>query len=214
MRRPAAFAPLSVTFATGRTGTAIQNKHGLEGLAAWAAMIAAAKRGRGQIVFAHDSDWQAIGLLQPPKFELRDLLKTTGQLKQTRTTRHGHVTYVQLTRYEDWNDDAYRQRERERKSRTDEESGRNKTGRVAEYKRKPNAAEVELELEPPLTPPQGGNGEHIPRKELRRYTGCRRTRGTHGIGYKRDPLGTDRPPLDWPYDRPTLDEVLAAKARV
>jgi hypothetical protein len=154
MRRPAPYAPLSVTFATGRTGTAIQNKHGLEGLAVWAAMIAAAKRGRGQIVFATASDWQAIGILRPPKFTLTEFLKTTGRMKQTRTTRHGHVMYVDLTAYEAWNNDAYRQRERERKTSKSEESNRNKSGRIAEWKRKSSAAEVELELDKDLKNPR------------------------------------------------------------
>lgn len=67
--------------------------------------------------------------------------------------------------------------------------------------------ETEKEEEPPL-PPQGGNGHKpITGKELRRYTGCRITRGTHGSGFKHDPLGTDRPPNDWPYDRPTKTEI-------
>ncbi|MBA2475284.1 MAG: hypothetical protein H0V40_04940, partial [Actinobacteria bacterium] len=34
-----------------------------------------------------------------------------------------------------------------------------------------------------------------------RYTGCRRTRGTHGSGHVHDPLGTDVPPADWPHPR-------------
>jgi hypothetical protein len=147
VRRPSSYAPLSVTFSSGRTGTAIQRKYKAEGLGVWAAIIAAGKRGRGQIVFAHDADWQAIGIFEPPSFALRDFLKTTGQLKQTRTTRHGHVMYVQLTRYGDWNKDAYRQGERERKARYSEETNRNKAGRMAEGRRRLSASELELELE-------------------------------------------------------------------
>lgn len=147
MRRPAAYAPLSVTFATGKTGSVLQDKLGLEGLAAWACLIAAAKRGAGQVVFAHDRDWQAIGVMRAPEFSVRDFLKTTGQLKQTRTTRHGHVMYVQLTSYERWNNDARRQDERERKTRYSEETNRNKAGRLAEHNRKQSASELELDLE-------------------------------------------------------------------
>jgi hypothetical protein len=147
MRRPAPYAPLSVTFATGRTGTAIQNKYGVEGLGVWAAMIATAKRGRGQIMFAHDQDWPAIGVMRPPGFALRDFLKTTGQMKQTRTETSGLTIYVQLTRYGDWNDDAHRQRERERKTRKSDESNRNKAGRMAEHNRSPFASELEAEAE-------------------------------------------------------------------
>lgn len=42
------------------------------------------------------------------------------------------------------------------------------------------------------------------------YTGCRHVRGEHGFGYVRDVLGTDRPPTDWPYARPTRAEILKA----
>lgn len=150
MRRPSAYAPLSVTFATGKTGTAIQKKHGVEGIAVWAAMIAAGKRGKGQIVFAHDADWIAIGLLSPPVFTLREFLRTTGNVKQTRTKTHGHVMYVQLTHYGEWNDDAHTQRERERKSSKTQESNRKKTGGLPEEKRSPFATEAEQEAEEEL----------------------------------------------------------------
>lgn len=147
MRRPTAYAPLSVLFATSRTGIAIQREHGAEGLGVWAALIAAAKRGRGQIVFANDTDWAAIGISHPPTFTLATFLKTTGRMKQTRTTRHGHVVYVQLTRYEDWNNDVRRQDARERKSRNDEENKRTKSERLANHLRTEMSAELELELE-------------------------------------------------------------------
>lgn len=42
-------------------------------------------------------------------------------------------------------------------------------------------------------------------------TGCRATQGTHGIGYVRDPLGTDAPPRDWPFPLPTKEEIRAAR---
>ena len=44
-----------------------------------------------------------------------------------------------------------------------------------------------------------------------RYTGCRQTLGSHGIGFVRDPLGTDVPPPDWPHPRPTRAEIAAAE---
>lgn len=44
-----------------------------------------------------------------------------------------------------------------------------------------------------------------------RYTGCRRTLGSHGIGFVKDPLGTDVPPGDWPHPRPTRAEIAAAE---
>jgi hypothetical protein len=45
---------------------------------------------------------------------------------------------------------------------------------------------------------------------LASYTGCRRVRGEHGAGHKYDPLGKDRPPPDWPHERPTHAEVAEA----
>ena len=71
--------------------------------------------------------------------------------------------------------------------------------------------EKEEEKETPPTPPNGG-APGLGKKELRKYTGCRMTRGSHGFGYVRDPLGTDRPPADWPYERPSKEEVGAALA--
>ena len=191
MRRPSPFAPLSVTFATGKTGTAIQNKHGLEGLGTWAAMIAAAKRGRGQIVFAHEADWQAIGILRPPSFTLREFLKTTGNMKQTRTETHGHVMYVQLTHYEDWNNDAQRQDARERKSRYDAEKKRTKNERLPNWKRTKKSAELELEAEEELEkgsneatllPPAGDKHEPegLPLAHTLLYTRLLAHVGNHG----------------------------------
>ena len=42
------------------------------------------------------------------------------------------------------------------------------------------------------------------------YTGCRAVRGSHGIGHKRDVLGTDMPPAGWPYPPVTREEVARA----
>jgi hypothetical protein len=50
-------------------------------------------------------------------------------------------------------------------------------------------------------------------ENLGRYTGCSLVRGSHATTHVRDPLGTDRPPADWPYDRPTRDEIRAALDR-
>jgi len=50
-------------------------------------------------------------------------------------------------------------------------------------------------------------------EKLSSYTGCRLVRGTHALGHRHDVLGTDRPPADWPYPRPTRQEVLAALAK-
>jgi hypothetical protein len=45
---------------------------------------------------------------------------------------------------------------------------------------------------------------------LSSYTGCRIVRGEVGIHHVYDPLGTEPLPADWPYPRPTRDEIRAA----
>ena len=67
--------------------------------------------------------------------------------------------------------------------------------------------EVEKEVNTPPTPPQGGNGFHPERISVKGYTGCRIVRGEFGMSVKYDPLGKDRPPSDWPHDKPTRDEI-------
>ena len=47
-------------------------------------------------------------------------------------------------------------------------------------------------------------------ENLNSYTGCHQVRGTHAFGHRYDPLGTDRPPVDWPHKRPSRDEIHAA----
>jgi hypothetical protein len=47
-------------------------------------------------------------------------------------------------------------------------------------------------------------------RPLADHTGCREVRGSHGSGYVRSPLGTDRPPPDWPHPKPTREEIMAA----
>jgi len=70
------------------------------------------------------------------------------------------------------------------------------------------------ERDTPLPPSRGEPVENrngvLSKKARRKLTGCRHVRGSHGFGYVRDPLGADRPPPDWPYDRPTDAEIDAA----
>lgn len=72
--------------------------------------------------------------------------------------------------------------------------------------------EVQEQRETPPTPPRNGGAQKLSQKQVRKYTGCRQTRGSHGFGFVRDPLGTDKPPADWPYERPSKEEVGAALA--
>jgi hypothetical protein len=58
-------------------------------------------------------------------------------------------------------------------------------------------------------PPNGGPVK-ISKKDLCRFTGSRWTRGSHGGTYVYDPLGTETPPRDWPHERPSREEIVAA----
>jgi hypothetical protein len=83
-------------------------------------------------------------------------------------------------------------------------------------------AGVDKSLTEELTPRQRGTNPRAagtnPRalgvspRQLARYTGCRLTHGSHGTGYVRSVLGTDKPPADWPWPRPTRAELVAALA--
>jgi hypothetical protein len=63
-------------------------------------------------------------------------------------------------------------------------------------------------------PPAARGARKIPGKELRRYTGWRFVRGSHGSTFVEDPLGTDRPPPSYPDRKPTEEQVMAALGRV
>lgn len=47
-------------------------------------------------------------------------------------------------------------------------------------------------------------------ENLSSYTGCRYVRGEFALTAVRDVLGTEKPPSDWPYPRPTAKEIRAA----
>jgi len=63
-------------------------------------------------------------------------------------------------------------------------------------------------------PSKNGTGPKLTKRELAKFTGCRFVRGSHGSTFVRDPLGQDRPPNDWPYARPTREEVQTALMEV
>jgi hypothetical protein len=125
-RRPDLFVPLSVRFATGRTGTALQDRFGLEGLAVWAALLAACKLERppGQITWASESEiWNKLGLTgHEPSFTFDEFLTFTGRLKITKRrnvsrTRYGRIQHVFITVWSRWTKTVEREADRERKAR-------------------------------------------------------------------------------------------------
>lgn len=50
-------------------------------------------------------------------------------------------------------------------------------------------------------------------ENLGKYTGCRYVRGSHAVSAVYDVLGTEKPPSDWPHERPTRKEILKAIAK-
>jgi hypothetical protein len=56
------------------------------------------------------------------------------------------------------------------------------------------------------TPPRGNGWID----DLNVYTGCRLVRGEIGSAHVYDPLGTERPPFNWPHERPTRAEIRKA----
>lgn len=221
IKRPTLFVPLSVRFITGGTGTKLLERFGRDGPLVWAALLVACKENRpqGELSWASEPEiWNRLGLTgYEPDFTFDEFVAFTGRMKLTRRrdvrkTRAGRVQHVRITVWERWTKASEREADRLRKARksqkdepeTDPEPNRNPSGTKPDLER-----ELEREKEiTPLTPLSGGNGiTSLGIKELRKYTGCRATRGTHGTGYKRDPLGTDKPPPDWPHDKPTREQI-------
>ena len=106
-RRRRQYVPLATHFATARTGTRIQEEHGLEGLAVWACLLAAAKRSQiqGTFVWLSESDaWGHLGIRKPPSsFTFEEFVATLGRMKQARTRRIGGESHTTLTRFSEWN---------------------------------------------------------------------------------------------------------------
>lgn len=83
-------------------GVCLQKEFGPAGIAAWVALLAAAKRSlvEGQITFASEADgWMQLGFPEPPGISLTEFLRTTGRMKQTRRRRRGGLTDVVLIRW-------------------------------------------------------------------------------------------------------------------
>jgi hypothetical protein len=165
MKRPERYVPLSLTFATGRTGTALLEQYGVEGLGAWAAMLAAAKGNQpeGQVVFRHEDDWAAIGLgFHPPSFTLAAFLTYLGRRKLIRRTRHGRVTYVEITQWGRWHDakNSYLAARRSSRYRQEKKRDEKRTSTVTQTIRdrdaeleSPSGLEKELKTTPSVGSP-------------------------------------------------------------
>jgi hypothetical protein len=80
-----------------------------------------------------------------------------------------------------------------------------------EEKRREERSLVEDDQREQSDAPRSGGRRKLPYvPNLFSYTGCRAVRGTHGMGHKPDPLGTDKPPPGWHHQPPTHEEVARA----
>jgi hypothetical protein len=159
------YVPLSIHFAGGRTGQRLLDEFGLEGLAVWACLLAAAKRSRrqGTLEWYSDNDaWVHLGIASTPPsgFTFTQFAKFLGRLKQARTTTYGQVKETTLTQWEQWNNTIKTEHDAEKKRRKRAQNTGDKEAPVG-------GTEVEGEGETPLPPirrrsraPQTQNG-HI-----------------------------------------------------
>ena len=123
-RRPRAF--MDVYFFHKQTFLRLLTRFGAWGPVTWLATIAAAKREfiEGTFTYVGEAEgWEKLFgvdalVLDRPTFTLDDFFKFTGQLKQTRKTRSGHVKNIQITRWEEWQVMARTPHEREQNPST------------------------------------------------------------------------------------------------
>lgn len=154
---------VDVLFFHKRTCDRLLNELGPFGPLAFLSLIAEAKRSNmgGTCTFTSEADfWDRLGLAgRDVGFSMDDLLTLLGRVKQTRRTCVGRVMNVKLTRYEQWQNDARRYDERERKSSKRRESkpdtSRTRGGQPADAVR---TETLDLERDKPPTPFAAPNG--------------------------------------------------------
>lgn len=113
------YVPVDVNVAFKRFGTKLQDKWGMEGLCAWMLMLAAAKREPQQGTFTYTSEveaWTKLGATAT-KFSFNEFITFCGRNKQTRRTASGRISYVEITGWEEWNNEWHREQDAQRKSR-------------------------------------------------------------------------------------------------
>ena len=119
-RRRRQWVPLSVYFASSKTGTKLRAAYGRDGLLVWVLYLSACKRGWTQGTFTYASEADGLDKLgltgEELNFTLEDFFKTTGTLKQTSRRRLGDLTDVTCSHWEEWNKDVEREKDAERKS--------------------------------------------------------------------------------------------------
>lgn len=147
------YVPLATHFATAKTGTKIQEAFGLEGVAVWAMLLAAAKRSQiqGTLIWVSEAQaWSLLGVIEPPSsFTFEDFVGLLGRLKQARTRRVGRESHTTLTRFSEWNKTIRSQSEAARKRR---KRAQNTADKTADDLTPLGATEGEGEGEPPYPP--------------------------------------------------------------
>lgn len=135
------YVPVDVLVAFSPFGTRLHDKWGMEGLCTWMLFLAAAKREPAQGVFTFTSEveaWTKLGAVAT-RFDFAAFITFCGRNKQTRKTRSGRVTYVEITGWKDWNDAWRTQQDSEQKSR--------KRATSKPTKRRNSGADAETEVE-------------------------------------------------------------------
>lgn len=119
-KRRRQYFPLSVMVAHSSTGVRLKEKFNRDGLLVWILYLTACKTNwiQGQMTYTSEPDgWSKLGLYgYEPDFSLESFFAYTGQLKQTKRTRSGHVIDVICTRWEEWNKEFKRDRDAAEKS--------------------------------------------------------------------------------------------------
>lgn len=97
--------PLDSRLAFGKFGTRLDSEFGIEGIGVWVLFLAACKREPTQGTFTFSSEdeaWSKIGS-RPPVHTFQTYLTFFGRMKQTRSTRSGRTTYVEIRGWDEWN---------------------------------------------------------------------------------------------------------------
>lgn len=113
------YVPVDVLVAFSPFGTRLYERWGMEGLAAWMLLLAAAKREPAQGTFTYTSEveaWTKLGATATG-FTFAEFITACGRAKQTRKTRSGRVVYVEITGWGRWNDEWSREKDSAQKSR-------------------------------------------------------------------------------------------------
>ena len=130
-RRRRQYVPLSVHFMIGHTGTELHKRFGNDGILAWIALLAAAKKSfsQGTVTWTSDSDgWEQIGFHEPAmSFTFDGFIRTLGTLHLVRTERRGNLKFTTIAGWEDWNTTLLQSKDAERAKRRRNDAKRPET---------------------------------------------------------------------------------------